>query len=66
MREIRRRTRVVGAFPDGQSCLNVRHPHHPETRVGRGPQLPPRPGIEKGLYILSVLPFQGVRITKFL
>ena len=22
MREIRRRTRVVGAFPDGQSCLN--------------------------------------------
>jgi transposase-like protein len=23
MREIRRRTRVVGAFPDGQSCLNL-------------------------------------------
>ena len=22
MREIRRRTRVVGAFPDGRSCLN--------------------------------------------
>jgi putative transposase len=22
-REIRRRTRVVGAFPDGQSCLNL-------------------------------------------
>ena len=24
MREIRRRTRVVGAFPDGQSCLTWR------------------------------------------
>ena len=23
MREIRHRTRVVGAFPDGQSCLNL-------------------------------------------
>ena len=23
MREIRRRTRVVGAFPDGQSCLHL-------------------------------------------
>jgi putative transposase len=23
MREIRRRTLVVGAFPDGQSCLNL-------------------------------------------
>ena len=23
IREIRRRTRVVGAFPDGQSCLNL-------------------------------------------
>ncbi len=23
MREVRRRTRVVGAFPDGQSCLNL-------------------------------------------
>ena len=23
MREIRRRTRVVGAFPDSQSCLNL-------------------------------------------
>ena len=23
MKEIRRRTRVVGAFPDGQSCLNL-------------------------------------------
>ena len=23
MRESRRRTRVVGAFPDGQSCLNL-------------------------------------------
>ena len=23
MREIRRRTRVVGAFPDGESCLNL-------------------------------------------
>ena len=23
MREIRRRTRVAGAFPDGQSCLNL-------------------------------------------
>ena len=23
MREIRRRTQVVGAFPDGQSCLNL-------------------------------------------
>jgi transposase-like protein len=23
MREIRRRARVVGAFPDGQSCLNL-------------------------------------------
>ena len=23
MREIRRRTKVVGAFPDGQSCLNM-------------------------------------------
>src|SRR6516162_7830687 len=23
MREIRRRTRVVGAFPDGRSCLNL-------------------------------------------
>ena len=23
MREIRRRTRVVGAFPDGQSALNL-------------------------------------------
>lgn len=23
MREIRRRTRVVGAFPDGQSCPNL-------------------------------------------
>jgi putative transposase len=23
MREIRRRTRVVGAFPNGQSCLNL-------------------------------------------
>ena len=23
LREIRRRTRVVGAFPDGQSCLNL-------------------------------------------
>jgi transposase-like protein len=23
MREIRRRTRVVGAFPGGQSCLNL-------------------------------------------
>ena len=26
MREIRRRTRVVGAFPDGQSCLNLARP----------------------------------------
>jgi hypothetical protein len=23
MREIRRRTRLLGAFPDGQSCLNL-------------------------------------------
>jgi len=23
MKEIRRRTRVVGAFPDGQNCLNL-------------------------------------------
>ena len=23
MREIRRRIRIVGAFPDGQSCLNL-------------------------------------------
>ena len=23
MKEIRRRTQVVGAFPDGQSCLNL-------------------------------------------
>ncbi|MFD0643600.1 hypothetical protein [Bradyrhizobium sp. GCM10027635] len=23
MKEIRRRTRVIGAFPDGQSCLNL-------------------------------------------
>jgi putative transposase len=23
MKEIRRRTHVVGAFPDGQSCLNL-------------------------------------------
>jgi transposase-like protein len=23
MREIRRRTRAVGAFPDGKSCLNL-------------------------------------------
>ena len=23
MKEIRRRTRVVGAFPDGQACLNL-------------------------------------------
>jgi hypothetical protein len=23
MKEIRQRTRVVGAFPDGQSCLNL-------------------------------------------
>ena len=23
MKKIRRRTRVVGAFPDGQSCLNL-------------------------------------------
>ncbi len=23
MKEIRRRTRVVGAFPDGESCLNL-------------------------------------------
>jgi putative transposase len=23
MKEIRRRARVVGAFPDGQSCLNL-------------------------------------------
>ena len=23
MKEVRRRTRVVGAFPDGQSCLNL-------------------------------------------
>jgi transposase-like protein len=23
MKEIRRRTRVVGAFPDGRSCLNL-------------------------------------------
>ena len=23
MKEIRRRTRVVGAFPDGKSCLNL-------------------------------------------
>ncbi len=23
MKEIRRRPRVVGAFPDGQSCLNL-------------------------------------------
>jgi hypothetical protein len=23
MKEIRRRTRVVGTFPDGQSCLNL-------------------------------------------
>ena len=23
MREIRRRTRVVGAFPDGKSCLHL-------------------------------------------
>ena len=23
MREIRRRTRVVGAFPDGKSCMNL-------------------------------------------
>jgi putative transposase len=27
MREIRRRTRVVGAFPDGQSCLNLAAAH---------------------------------------
>jgi IstB-like ATP binding protein/Transposase, Mutator family len=26
MKEIRRRTRVVGAFPDGQSCLNLAAP----------------------------------------
>ena len=26
MKEIRRRTRVVGAFPDGQSCLTWRQP----------------------------------------
>lgn len=26
MGEIRRRTRVVGAFPDGQSCLNLAAP----------------------------------------
>jgi putative transposase len=26
IREIRRRTRVVGAFPDGQSCLNLAAP----------------------------------------
>ena len=23
MKEIRRRTKVVGAFPDGESCLNL-------------------------------------------
>ena len=31
MKEIRRRTRVVGAFPDGQSCLNLR-PRVPRSR----------------------------------
>ena len=39
MKEIRRRTRVVGAFPDGQSCLNLdgvqnlSHIHHATASV---------------------------------
>ena len=32
MREIRRRTRVVGAFPDGQSCLNLAAARTPAHR----------------------------------
>ena len=34
MREIRRRTRVVGAFPDGQSCLNLAAARLRYSRVG--------------------------------
>jgi len=33
IREIRRRTRVVGAFPDGQFCLNVGCGPTPTHRV---------------------------------
>jgi putative transposase len=33
MKEIRRRTRVVGAFPDGQSCLNRERPATPTFYV---------------------------------
>lgn len=41
MREIRRRTRGVGAFPDGQSCLNLaaarlRHIRAGPEKVDRG------------------------------
>ena len=46
MREIRRRTRVVGAFPDGQSCLNLRSCPDAWCRsadLRRGPSLVRRP-----------------------
>jgi transposase-like protein len=33
MKEIRRRTRVVGAFPDGQSCLNLAAALHRRNNV---------------------------------
>jgi hypothetical protein len=34
MKEIRRRTRVVGAFPDGQSCLNLAALHQAAAGIG--------------------------------
>ena len=55
MKEIRRRTRVVGAFPDGQSCLNLaaarlRHIamvrqmlHELAATLSRGSSLKPEP-----------------------
>jgi len=36
MKEIRRRTKVVGAFPDGQSCLNLARPVYAMSPVPSG------------------------------
>jgi putative transposase len=36
LREIRRRTRVVGAFPDGQSALNLAAARLRHTRALKG------------------------------
>jgi putative transposase len=38
MKEIRRRTRVVGAFPDGQSCLNLAPRDCATSPAQHGPQ----------------------------